>query len=73
MAKKSKRISAAEFRKRFGRMIDAHLSKLSPKERHERIQNAHALASKLVRDARPISSENRHTPAYPLAAHTRAG
>ena len=71
MAKKKKQITETEFRKKFNRMIDAHLSKLTPRERGERIRSAHALATKLTRDARPISSGNRHTQAYPLVAHTR--
>ena len=71
IAKKTKKkISATEFRRDFSRVIESHLSKLSPEERHERITRAHALATKLTRGNPSTSAQGERAPDHSLVAHT---
>ncbi len=68
---KKKRMSAAEFRRKLNRMLEADLSKLSPEERLRRTEQAYATAVKVCRGAGTRPSHIAQIPSSLLVARNR--
>jgi hypothetical protein len=71
--KRKRKMPDRDFERKFNRMLDTHLSKMTPEERSERVQKAYQTALKVCRSTPARSSRTEGIPAIHLAARNHEG